>query len=128
MKEYTYSAVRRKLTKIAMPILNPTFGGIYSKNIERFSEDDLLNEKERVRDFIDQICLETSKVGKDKVIKQTDPIVLCSFFYRYHIAVNIISEMQRMNTNDVLAFKDSESDAMFLRMVLFYIAVGDTLI
>lgn len=125
MQHFTWSSIRTRLSTIAKPILNSTFSEVYENHIQEFSKEELLSCVEPIRDFIEKICGATSRVQRDSIIKSEDPIVICAFFYRYHIAVNIIVECQASGEFNQFTTLD-DSNATFLRAILFGIATGDT--
>jgi len=133
METLTYSEIRYKLASIIRPIIeNTTFKQIYESTAPKYSEDEMieltLNRKKDTLDFLHDVCNALSKSTSEikSLMSKTDPEVICCFYYRYWVLINILKEGSNSATNQMVFYSDDKE--MFLKILLFGLAEGTSVV
>lgn len=127
--KFTYSELRFKLYEIIKPMfLNDAFVGIYEKNSQKYSNQELavmlISEKEKTTDFLEKLYKTKENSHKVSTLcRHTDAKLICCLYYRYWIVINLLAAGSG-NLNNSFSFKKDATNLDILKTLLIGWADG----
>lgn len=118
MENITYSQVRMRLAKIMKNVFTDTFEKIYTSNCEKYSEHQLqeLNKKlsEQVEDFAHNVYKNRNNISElNKLYSSVSSDIICCFYYRYWIIINLLRMSEQVSPNEKIAVFDNDEDLFY---------------
>lgn len=118
MKLMTYSQIRKRLAAIMKNVFTQEFESIYKATNGQYSEEQLIERNKKlsdeIRDFTHKVYEDRNDILKlNQLYSSVDPEIICCFYYRYWVIINLLQMSQKTSPNQKFAVEYDDEALLY---------------